>query len=144
MEGWLLVVEDNPDTLVLLADALSLHARGLRVVTARDGVEALDLLRAPGPAPALVLLDLKLPRVDGIEVLQALRTEPRTRSVPVVVFTLSDERRDVAGAYAAGANAYVRKPVDFAAFREAVGGILAFWLGMNVPPGEGGGADPPE
>lgn len=113
-------------------------ANELHVV--RDGVEALDYLHGPGagtrerPTPALVLLDLKLPKLDGLEVLRRIRQEERTRLLPVVILTTSTEQRDLAATYANGANSYIRKPVDFAQFIEAVRNLGLYWLVLNEPP----------
>jgi len=113
-------------------------ANELRVVS--DGVEALDYLHGPGagtpgrPMPALVLLDLKLPRVDGMEVLRRIRKEERTRLLPVVMLTSSNEEQDIIGSYGNGANSYIRKPVDFAQFMEAVSNLGLYWLVLNEPP----------
>ncbi len=114
------------------------------VVISRDGVEALDWLFATGPhagrdtgiQPALILMDLKLPRIDGLEVLRRIRADARTRLLPVVVLTTSREQRDVRAAYGAGANGYVRKPVDFDKFTEALGLIGRYWLALNEYPAD--------
>jgi len=116
------------------------------VVVARDGVEALDYLfgrgahagRDPAALPQVVLLDLKLPRVDGLEVLRELRADPRTRMLPVVVLTSSLEEQDLIRSYSLGANSYVRKPVDFAQFMEAVRQLGLYWLVLNATPPAGG------
>jgi two-component system response regulator len=106
----------------------------------RDGVEALDYLLGPEagtlarPAPALVLLDLKLPKVDGLEVLSRIRQDERTRLLPVVVLTSSNEEQDVLRSYGSGANSYIRKPVDFAQFTEAVRTLGLYWLVLNESP----------
>lgn len=141
-ENPLLLVEDNADDEALTLRALSRNRIDLPVVIARDGVEAIDWLFATGPhagrdtamQPALILMDLKLPRLDGLEVLRRIRADARTRLVPVVVLTTSRERRDIRDAYAAGANGYVRKPVDFDKFTEALGLIGRYWLGLNETP----------
>jgi len=138
--GIILLVEDNPKDVLLTERAFqrSKIANELRVV--RDGAEALDYLLGPGaatparPAPALVLLDLKLPRVDGLEVLRRLRADERTRLLPVVILTSSNEERDVVSSYGNGANSYIRKPVDFAQFTEAVRALGLYWLVLNEPP----------
>jgi two-component system response regulator len=116
------------------------------VRVARDGAEAIDLLFARGadvnwslePRPRLVLLDIKLPRVDGIEVLAALKRDPRTQTIPVVMLTSSIVERDVAQCYALGANAYVQKPMHFDQLRETIRRVSAFWLDVNVPPSPAG------
>src|SRR5689334_4582665 len=115
----ILLVEDNPDDeeLALLAFERSRIANEL--IVARDGEEALSVLRSLDPLPQVVLLDLKLPKVDGLEVLRQLRADPRTRRLPVVVMTSSREEEDLLRSYDLGANSYVRKPVDFAQFSDA-------------------------
>jgi two-component system response regulator len=139
MDRPILLVEDNPDDEALTLRALAISRVGNRVVVARDGAEALAYLlgtpEAPalGQLPALVLLDLKLPKVDGLGVLQQLRAAPRTRRLPVVILTSSGEDRDLVGAYELGANSYVRKPVDFVEFVEAVQQLGLFWLVVNQP-----------
>jgi two-component system response regulator len=140
MDRPILLVEDNADDEELTLRALARSHVGNRVVVARDGAEALGYLlgtpEAPalGPLPALVLLDLKLPKIDGLEVLQRLRAAPRTRRLPVVILTSSGEERDLIEAYDRGANSYVRKPVDFVQFVEAVKQLGLFWLVVNQPP----------
>lgn len=138
----ILLVEDNPDDaeLALRAFRQNRIANAVRVV--HDGAEALDYLfargahadRDAGVAPQVVLLDLKLPKVDGLEVLRAMRADPRTRLVPVVVLTSSVEEDDVVRSYELGGNSYIRKPVDFAQFVEAVRQLGLYWLVLNVPP----------
>jgi two-component system response regulator len=138
----ILLVEDNPDDEALTLRAL--RAAGVRneVVVARDGVEALDYLfgtgrhagRDIGLLPQVVLLDLKLPRLDGLEVLRRIRSDERTRLLPVVILTSSTEDRDRVEGYRLGANSYVRKPVDFGQFAEAVRQLGLYWLLLNQPP----------
>lgn len=136
----ILLVEDNERDVVLTERAFkqSKIANELRIV--RDGAEALEYLLGPAagdaahPTPALILLDLKLPKVDGLEVLGRLRKDPRTRLLPVVVLTSSNEEQDVLLSYNGGANSYIRKPVDFAQFQEAVTSLGLYWLVMNEPP----------
>ena len=137
----ILLVEDNPDDETLTRRTLQKHVIPCTVTVARDGVEALDYLFATGPyadqpplEPLMVLLDLKLPKVDGLEVLRRLRSSPRTRNLPVVVFTSSNESNDINECYALGANSYIRKPVDYNRFSEAVRLISSYWLGENLPP----------
>jgi two-component system, response regulator len=139
----ILLVEDNPDDEKLTLRALKKNHILNEVVVARDGVEALDFLLATGPhatrdvriQPTVILLDLKLPKVDGLEVLRRLRSDPRTKLLPVVILTSSKEEQDLAQGYALGANSYIRKPVDFAQFMEAVKQLGMFWLVLNeVPP----------
>jgi two-component system response regulator len=138
----ILLVEDNKDDEALTLRALQKNRILNKVVVARDGVEALDYLLGTGPhagrdttdQPQLVLLDLKLPRIDGLEVLKRMRSDDRAKFVPVVVLTSSGEEEDLARSYAFGANSYVRKPVDFAQFTEAVKTLGLFWLLLNQSP----------
>ena len=132
----ILLVEDNPDDVDLTLRALTKNKIVNEVVVARDGAEALDRLEGAGsvgkPTPALVLLDLKLPKVDGIEVLRRIRANPATRLLPVVVLTSSSEETDLVTSYSLGANSYVRKPVDFEQFQEAVRQLGLYWLVLNI------------
>ena len=138
----ILLVEDNKDDEELTLRALARNNIGNRVVVVRDGQEALDWLegvgshagRSPADAPALILLDLKLPKVDGLEVLQRLRANPATQLVPVVILTSSREERDRIEGYKGGANSYVQKPVDFNQFVDAVRQLGIYWLMLNEPP----------
>jgi two-component system response regulator len=140
----ILLVEDNPDDELLTLRALKKNDIANEVVVARDGVEALDYLFATGEyagrdasvMPQLILLDLKLPRVDGLEVLRRLRSDERTRLLPVVILTSSKELEDMLDSYGSGANSYVRKPVNFEQFVWAVEQLKLYWLGLNeAPPG---------
>ena len=142
----ILLVEDNPDDVALTLRAFRRQRIVNEVVVARDGVEAIDYLFAQGPhagrnprdLPAVVLLDLKLPRLDGRDVLKQLRANPLTRLLRIVVLTSSKEDQDVLQSYDLGANSYIRKPVDFEKFVEAVGQLGLYWLLLNeaapVPP----------
>jgi two-component system, response regulator len=138
----ILLVEDNQDDEELTLRALSRNNITNQVQVVRDGQEALDWLEATGPhagrdpddVPALVLLDLKLPKIDGLEVLRRLRANPRTALVPVVILTSSKEDRDRASGYQSGANSYVQKPVDFTQFVDAVRQLGMYWLMLNEPP----------
>ncbi|MCC6662782.1 MAG: response regulator [Sorangiineae bacterium PRO1] len=138
----ILLVEDNPDDEALALRAFRKQGLSNHVVVARDGVEALDYLlstgahagRSPDGDPAVVLLDLKLPKIDGLEVLRRLRADPSARFTPVVVLTSSSEEQDLVQSYELGANAYVRKPVDFEQFVDAVRELGLFWLVLNKPP----------
>ena len=138
----ILLVEDNPDDEELTRMALEQSNIANQLVVAHDGVEALDYLFGTGPhagqpAPALptvVLLDLKLPRVDGLEVLQRIRKEERTRRLPVVILTSSKEEQDVLDSYGYGANSYIRKPVEFDKFFEATRQLGLYWLVLNEAP----------
>lgn len=140
--NFILLVEDNPDDEALTLRALQKNNISNPVAVVRDGAEALDFLfakgahahRDPKALPLLVLLDLKLPRLDGLEVLRRLRSDPITRLQPVVILTTSAEQRDIACGYELGANSYIRKPVDFAEFVEAVRQLGLYWLVLNVPP----------
>jgi two-component system response regulator len=142
-ERLILLVEDNDDDVQLTLRALRLHRIANTVHVVRDGAEALDFLfcrgayaeRAPDDLPQLVLLDLKLPKVPGLDVLKKVREDPRTRRLPVVVLTSSNVESDLASSYDLGANSYIRKPVDFAQFMEAVEHLGLYWLVLNeVPP----------
>lgn len=141
----ILLVEDNPRDLELTLAALAKCQLANDIVVARDGVEALDYLyargdyadRAPGD-PAVVLLDLKLPKIDGLEVLETVKKDPRQRQVPVVMLTSSREERDLVRSYELGVNAFVVKPVDFNAFFEAIQDLGMFWAILNEPPPRSG------
>lgn len=141
----ILLVEDDPDDEALTIRALQKSNVANEVVVVRDGSEALDYLfgegayadRDSGDPPQVVLLDLKLPKIDGLQVLRKVRADERTRLVPVVILTSSDEERDVIEGYRLGANSYVRKPVDFNDFSEAVGRLGLYWLLVNQPPPSG-------
>ena len=136
MSGSLIaLVEDNADDEALTLRALTKHGIANEIVVLRDGVEALAfLLAADKPLPHLILLDLNLPRMSGLEVLQRLRLESRTRLLPVVILTSSNEERDLINGYRLGANSYVRKPVDFVQFSEAVHQLGLYWLVLNQTP----------
>ena len=143
MEGkTILLVEDNPDDVDLTLRALKKNNIKNEIVVASDGAEALDYLFHTGrhagrdstSMPAVILLDLKLPKVDGLEVLQRIRTNERTRYIPVVILTSSREERDVINGYKLGVNSYVRKPVDFNQFAEAVRNLGLYWLLLNETP----------
>ena len=146
-DGVILLVEDNPDDVALTLRALKQNSILNQVVVVDDGAEALDYLfctgayaqRDPRATPEVVLLDLKLPKVNGFEVLKRMRADERTRLLPVVVLTSSDEEKDLVNSYKFGANSYVRKPVDFDQFREAVHQLKLYWLLLNVPPPSNGG-----
>lgn len=133
----ILLVEDNPDDEALTLRALKKSNLLNELVVAHDGVEAIDYLLGPDSAsralPGVVMLDLKLPKVDGLEVLRRIRGAEKTRMLPVVVLTSSKEEQDVVSSYALGANSYVRKPVDFAEFMEAVRQLGLYWLVLNAP-----------
>jgi two-component system response regulator len=141
-EKMILLVEDNPDDEALTLRAFKKNNILNPVVVVRDGAEALDLLFRTGQYasrpteifPQVVLLDLKLPKVDGLEVLRRIRADARTKLLPVVILTSSDEERDIAKSYSNGANSYIRKPVDFNEFMEAVKQIGVYWLMLNRPP----------
>jgi two-component system response regulator len=131
----IVLVEDNPDDELLTFRALKKNGIANEIVVLRDGAEALEfLLKLDGPSPHLILLDLKLPKIDGLQVLEALRREPHTAALPVVVLTSSNEDRDLVESYRLGANSYIRKPVDFEQFTEAVRQLGLYWLVLNQLP----------
>jgi CheY-like chemotaxis protein len=138
-EGFVLLVEDNPDDEELAVMALKSAGLRLPIEVARDGAEAIERLvgassAAPPAKPLMVLLDLKLPKIDGFGVLKKIRETERLRRLPVVIFTSSDTADDVARGYALGVNSYVRKPVAFEAFTSAVGLLGQYWLTLNEYP----------
>jgi len=141
-ERHILLVEDNPDDITLTLRAFHMNRLANRVEVVRDGEQALAYLfgratyaaRDLRDAPALVLLDLKLPKIDGLEVLRQLRADPRTRCQPVVILTSSQAERDLIEGYNLGANSYVRKPVDFNQFVQAARELELYWLMINEPP----------
>lgn len=138
----ILLVEDNADDEALTLRALKKNQIGDKVFVVRDGAEALDFLFCTGPysdrdsneMPKVTLLDLKLPKVDGLEVLRQLRADERTHTLPVVILTSSNEERDVSDGYQLGANSYVRKPVDFSEFLETARQLGLYWLVLNNAP----------
>jgi CheY-like chemotaxis protein len=138
----ILLVEDNPDDVELTLHALRQEKLANAVEVARDGEEALDYIFCRGKhagrefnlQPRVVLLDLKLPKVDGLEVLRILKGDPRTQAIPIVVLTSSREEKDMVNSYKLGVNAYIQKPVDFDKFRETVKSLGLFWLVVNQPP----------
>jgi CheY-like chemotaxis protein len=137
----LLLVEDNPQDLELALRALRKANLGNRVHVARDGAEALDYVfcegaqagRTMNSGPKVILLDLKLPKIDGLDVLKRLKGDPRTRAIPVVVLTSSKEQSDIVESYNLGVNSYIVKPVDFERFTEAVRTLGLYWLLLNQP-----------
>jgi two-component system, response regulator len=142
IEKTILLVEDNADDELLTIRALKKNKITNNIVVARDGAEALDFLlgtgpyegKDPNPLPALVILDLKLSKIDGLEVLKRLRADERTKLIPVVVLTTSNEEQDVLASYGLGANSFIRKPVDFVKFVEVASNIGVYWLVLNEPP----------
>lgn len=137
---YILLVEDNPDDEELTLLSLRKHDASQRVVVVRDGVAAVDFLwcrgphagRDPGSMPAVVLLDLKLPKLDGLGVLKQLRSEERTRYLPVVIMTSSGQESDSVASYRLGANGYVRKPVEFGEYVQVVGSVGTYWTLANL------------
>ena len=142
----LLLVEDNPQDLELALRALRKANLANRIHVARDGAEAIEFIFCEGPhanrrisdAPKVILLDLKLPKVDGLEVLRRIKGDPRTRTIPVVVLTSSKEQSDVVASYELGVNSYIVKPVNFEQFTNSVRDLGLFWLLLNQPPSMGG------
>jgi CheY-like chemotaxis protein len=140
--GEILLVEDNPMDLELTLHALRKENLCNKILVARDGEEALDFLfcrglhsyRSADKPPKLVLLDLKLPRVDGLEVLRIIKNDALTRAIPVVILTSSKEDRDLVESYKLGVNSYIQKPVDFDQFRNTVKQLGLYWLVVNLPP----------
>ena len=138
----LLLVEDNPQDLELALRALRKAKLANRIQVARDGAEALEFIFCEGPhanrrisdAPKVILLDLKLPKIDGLEVLRRIKGDPRTRTIPVVVLTSSKEQSDVVASYELGVNSYIVKPVNFEQFTNSVRDLGLFWLLLNQPP----------
>ncbi len=145
-EPFILLVEDNASDELLTLRSLKKSGIANRVVVARDGSEALDYLfaegahanREPKELPQVVLLDLNLPKIGGLEVLRRIRADQRTKLLPVVILTSSKEDKDLLGGYATGANSYVVKPVDFTQFAESVRQLGMFWLVVNQPPPRAG------
>ena len=143
----ILLVEDNPDDVKLTLRALQNCNIANKMVVAGDGLEALNYLHGAGAyagrdlsdRPAVVLLDLKLPKIDGLELLRRMRADQRTKLLPVVVLTSSKEEQDIVNSYDLGANSYIRKPVDFDRFVEAVRQLGLYWLLLNEPPPNGRG-----
>ena len=138
----ILLVEDNPEDEALTLRALQKNKIGNEIIVVRDGAEALDFLfcrntfagRDPESLPELILLDIKLPKIDGLEVLRRVRAEKRTRNLPIVLLSSSNEKRDVIEGYTSGANSYVRKPIDFTQFIEAIQQLGVYWLALNEAP----------
>lgn len=141
-EKIILLVEDNPDDVELTLRAFKKNNISNRVIIAKDGVEALDYMFGKGiyverdlkDLPVVILLDLKLPKMDGLEVLKRLRQDERTKLIPVVILTSSAEQKDVIDGYSLGANSYIRKPVEFNQFVEAIKHLGLYWLLWNEPP----------
>jgi CheY-like chemotaxis protein len=138
----ILLIEDNPDDEMLTLLALKQHNVKNEVVVARDGAEALDYLFGTGTyagrdvsaMPEVILLDLKLPKIDGLEVLRRIRANPKTQFIPVIILTTSKEEQDLVNGYRNGANSYVRKPVDFNEFHQSVLQLGMYWLVLNIQP----------
>ncbi len=138
----ILLIEDNPDDEILALRALKKNLVMNEVVVAHDGAEALDYLfctgiyadRNPLEMPHLILLDIKLPKLNGLEILRRIRSDQRTRLLPVVILTSSNEEQDIVSGYQLGANSYICKPVDFIQFTEVVRQLKLYWLDLNEPP----------
>lgn len=138
----ILLVEDNPNDLELTMRVLKKHNVSTDIEVARDGEEALDYVfgtgkyegRDPNFGPSVILLDIKLPKVDGLEVLKQIKADPRTRAIPVVLLTSSREERDIMLGYELGTNSYIVKPVDFEQFVESIRQLGVYWLVLNEPP----------
>ena len=130
----ILLVEDNPNDAELTQRALKKVNLGAQLAIVRDGAEALEYLLSSRPKPKVIFLDLKLPKIDGIEVLRRVREDARTRGVPVVVLTSSQEEKDISECYKLGVNSYVVKPVEFDKFYKAVGDLATYWLTLNKSP----------
>jgi two-component system response regulator len=138
----ILLIEDNPNDVELTLHALKKHRIANHIEVVRDGAEALDFIFCAGAyahrsvenSPKLILLDLKLPKVDGLEVLRRIKSDPRTRKIPVVMLTSSREERDIVESYQLGVNSYITKPVDFDQFTDAVRQVGFYWLLLNQPP----------
>lgn len=140
--GLLLLVEDNADDEELALMAFEQGGISNRVIVVRDGVEALDYLfsrgiyrdRSPEDLPALILLDLQLPKINGLEVLQQIRNNPKTQLIPVVILTTSTEQKDLVESYSLGCNSYIQKPVDYDQFLRVIQQLGMYWLDINSPP----------
>ena len=135
----LVLVEDDDNDAELIARTLRKHNLANQIVRLKDGVEAMDFLfaqgsKAPNSTPRVVLLDLKLPRVDGIEVLRRMKSDDRTKSIPVVMLTSSNQERDIKTAYELGVNSFVTKPIKFEEFAKVISEMGMYWLMLNVPP----------
>jgi len=138
----ILLVEDNQDDLDMTLRALSKSNLANRIQVARDGAEALEFIFAEGPhtgrqianGPRVILLDLKLPKIDGLQVLKRVKSDPRTRTIPVVMLTSSKEQKDVIESYHLGVNSYIVKPVNFEGFAAAIQNLGMYWLLLNQPP----------
>jgi two-component system, response regulator len=138
----ILLVEDNANDVELTLHALARHNLANHIRVLRDGEEAMDFLFCRGQfsersfdnAPKVVLLDLKLPKIDGLEILRALKSDPRTRALPVVVMTSSRQQRDMVESYQLGVNSYIQKPINFGEFQEVIRQLGFYWLAVNRPP----------
>ncbi len=141
-QATILLIEDNPDDVELTLHAFQKNHMANDVVVASDGAEGLDYLFGTGKyagrdaeePPALILLDLQLPRIGGLEVLRKVREDERTKRIPVVILTTSDEEEDIVNGYNGGVNSYLRKPVDFTEFMNAVKQLEMYWMVLNTPP----------
>jgi len=130
----IVIVEDNPNDAELMTRVLKKHNLANKFVILQDGAQALDFLAGPNEVPRVIFLDLKLPKIDGIEVLRRIREEERTKQIPVVAITSSTEDRDIRAAYALGVNSYITKPIRFDDFAKVIADVGLYWLVLNKPP----------
>lgn len=130
----ILIVEDNPDDVRMTLRAIKRSGVEAEIQVAQDGAEALEVIRSSKPAPTLILLDVKLPKISGIEVLRAIKSDSALKSIPTVMLTSSDETKDLAAAYSFGANSYLQKPVEYEKFIVLLNHAGLYWTRLNIPP----------